>query len=145
MIERKYHFFAFSYLRIRLCDNSRNTLSSAAVKTLKDTYANDVVNEKTCRSLKDEPRAGCSKKLNPEQLEVAIDENPTCTTRELSKNFDELTESLNGTKGHFKRGGGNEASFFSESKLAKFYEEGMRKLMARWEDVINKNGDYVKH
>ncbi|KAM3179765.1 hypothetical protein ACTXT7_017649 [Hymenolepis weldensis] len=32
-----------------------------------------------------------------------------------------------------------------ESKLAKLYEEGMRKLMGRWEDVINKNGDYVKH
>ncbi|KAM3176625.1 hypothetical protein ACTXT7_006159 [Hymenolepis weldensis] len=30
-----------------------------------------------------------------------------------------------------------------KSKLAKFYE-GMRKLMARWEDVITKNGDYVE-
>ncbi|KAM3185002.1 hypothetical protein ACTXT7_007250 [Hymenolepis weldensis] len=51
-----------------------NTPSSAAT-TLKDTYGNDVVNEKTCRrwfssggfkkddfSLKDGPRAGCSKK-----------------------------------------------------------------------------------
>ncbi|VUZ47459.1 unnamed protein product [Hymenolepis diminuta] len=36
-------------------------------------------------SLKDKPRAGCSKKLNSEQLQVAIDENPTCTTRELNK------------------------------------------------------------
>lgn len=74
-----------------------NTASSAA-KTLKDTYGNDVVNEKTCRrwfsrfkkddfSLKDEPRAGCSKKLNSEQLQAAIDGNPTCTTRELSKTF----------------------------------------------------------
>ncbi|KAF2357242.1 Reverse transcriptase RNA-dependent DNA polymerase [Trinorchestia longiramus] len=72
-----------------------NTASSAA-KTLKDTYGNDVANEKTCRrwfsrfkkddfSLKDEPRAGCSKQLNFEQLHAAIDENPTCTTRELSK------------------------------------------------------------
>ncbi|KAM3174574.1 hypothetical protein ACTXT7_010249, partial [Hymenolepis weldensis] len=56
-----------------------------------------------------------------------------------------LTESLKGTKAHFKRRGRNEASFFSESKLARFYEEGMRKLMARWEDVINKDGDYVEH
>ncbi|VUZ40475.1 unnamed protein product [Hymenolepis diminuta] len=32
-----------------------------------------------------------------------------------------------------------------ESRLAKLYEEGMRKLMARWEDVINKNGDCVEH
>ncbi|KAM3179168.1 hypothetical protein ACTXT7_001119 [Hymenolepis weldensis] len=31
------------------------------------------------------------------------------------------------------------------SKLAKFHEEGMRKFMARWEDEINKNGDYVEH
>ncbi|KAM3178555.1 hypothetical protein ACTXT7_002318 [Hymenolepis weldensis] len=31
------------------------------------------------------------------------------------------------------------------SKLANFYEEGMRKLMARWKDVINKNGDYAEH
>ncbi|VUZ46934.1 unnamed protein product, partial [Hymenolepis diminuta] len=50
-----------------------NTASSAA-NTLKDTYGNDVVSEKTCRrwfsaggfkkddfSLKDEPRVGCSK------------------------------------------------------------------------------------
>ncbi|VUZ49221.1 unnamed protein product [Hymenolepis diminuta] len=27
------------------------------------------------------------KKLNSEQLKVAIDKNPTCTTRELSKTF----------------------------------------------------------
>ncbi|VUZ45770.1 unnamed protein product [Hymenolepis diminuta] len=27
------------------------------------------------------------KKLNSEQLHAAIDENPTCTTRELSKTF----------------------------------------------------------
>ncbi|KAM3182311.1 hypothetical protein ACTXT7_012640 [Hymenolepis weldensis] len=31
------------------------------------------------------------------------------------------------------------------SKLAKFCEEEMRKLMASWEDVINNNGDYVDH
>ncbi|VUZ46292.1 unnamed protein product [Hymenolepis diminuta] len=50
-----------------------NTTSSIA-KTLKDTYGNDIVDEKTCRrwfsaggfkkddpSLKDESRAGCSK------------------------------------------------------------------------------------
>ncbi|VUZ46173.1 unnamed protein product [Hymenolepis diminuta] len=48
--------------------------ASSAANTLKDTYGNDVVNEKTCRrwfsadgfkkddpSLKDESRAGCSK------------------------------------------------------------------------------------
>ncbi|KAM3171063.1 hypothetical protein ACTXT7_017359 [Hymenolepis weldensis] len=34
---------------------------------------------------------------------------------------------------------------FFESKVAKFSEEGMRKLMARWGDVVNKNGDYVEH
>ncbi|VUZ50429.1 unnamed protein product, partial [Hymenolepis diminuta] len=58
------------------------------------------VNEKTCRgwfsaggfkkddfSQKDEPRVGCSRILNSEQLQVAIDENPTCTTRELSETF----------------------------------------------------------
>ncbi|VUZ45426.1 unnamed protein product, partial [Hymenolepis diminuta] len=38
-------------------------------------------------SLKDEPRAGCSRKLNSVQLQVAIDENSTCNTRELSKTF----------------------------------------------------------
>ncbi|KAM3180336.1 hypothetical protein ACTXT7_016478 [Hymenolepis weldensis] len=31
------------------------------------------------------------------------------------------------------------------SKLAKFYEEGMRKLMARREDVMNKNGILKKN
>ncbi|VUZ54689.1 unnamed protein product, partial [Hymenolepis diminuta] len=36
-------------------------------------------------NLKDEPRAGCTKKLNSEQLQVPIDENPIHTTRELSK------------------------------------------------------------
>ncbi|KAM3172467.1 hypothetical protein ACTXT7_014472 [Hymenolepis weldensis] len=76
---------------------------SAAAKTLKDTYANDVVNEKTCRrwfsaggfkkddfSLKDERRTESRmlKKLNSDQLQVGIVENPTCTTRELSKTFD---------------------------------------------------------
>ncbi|KAM3178578.1 hypothetical protein ACTXT7_002281 [Hymenolepis weldensis] len=43
----------------------------------------------------------------------------------------ELTESFNGTKAYFKRRGRN--------------EEEVRKLMARWEDVMNKNGDYVEH
>ncbi|VUZ46316.1 unnamed protein product, partial [Hymenolepis diminuta] len=38
-------------------------------------------------SLKDELRAGCSTKLNYEQLQVASDESPTCTTRELGKTF----------------------------------------------------------
>ncbi|VUZ51495.1 unnamed protein product, partial [Hymenolepis diminuta] len=67
-----------------------------------DTYGNDVVNEETCRrwflpsarfkrddfSLKDERRTETrmlKKLLTSEQLQVAIDENPTCTTRELSK------------------------------------------------------------
>ncbi|VUZ42823.1 unnamed protein product, partial [Hymenolepis diminuta] len=74
-----------------------NTAGSTA-KTLQDTHGNDVVNEKTYRrwvshfkkndfSLKDEPGAGCSKKFNSEQSQVAIDENPTCITRELSKTF----------------------------------------------------------
>ncbi|KAM3177599.1 hypothetical protein ACTXT7_004253 [Hymenolepis weldensis] len=97
-------------------------------------------------SLKDEPRAGCSKKLNSEQLQVAIDENPTCTTRELSTTFNEFTESINGTKAYFKRRGRNEeASFFFEFKPAKFYKEGIRKFMVRWEDVIYENGDYVEY
>ncbi|KAM3186372.1 hypothetical protein ACTXT7_004483 [Hymenolepis weldensis] len=67
----------------------------------------------------------------------------SCTDRFSS--FQELTESLNGTKTYFKRRDGNETSFFFESELAKFYEEGIRKLVARWEDVINKNGDHFKH
>ncbi|KAM3184548.1 hypothetical protein ACTXT7_008127 [Hymenolepis weldensis] len=77
--------------------------SSAAAKTLRDTYGNDVVNENTCRrwfsaggfkrddsSLKDERQIESrtlKKLLNSEQLHVAIEENPTCTTRELSKTF----------------------------------------------------------
>ncbi|VUZ50273.1 unnamed protein product, partial [Hymenolepis diminuta] len=63
-------------------------------KTLKHTYGNDIVNEKTFRrwfsvgyfkkddiSLKDERRTESRMlmKLNSEQLQVAIDENPTCT------------------------------------------------------------------
>ncbi|KAM3187552.1 hypothetical protein ACTXT7_002053 [Hymenolepis weldensis] len=91
--------------------------------------------------LKDKPRAGYSKKLNYGQLQIAIDENPTCNTRELSNTFYELTESFNGTKAYFKRRGRNEASF----KLTKFYEKGIKKLMARWKDVINRNGDYFEH
>ncbi|KAM3188290.1 hypothetical protein ACTXT7_000606 [Hymenolepis weldensis] len=67
----------------------------------------------------------------------------SCTNQFLS--FQELTESFNKTKACFKRRGRNEASFFFESELSKFYEEGMRKLMARWGDVINKNGVYVEH
>ncbi|VUZ44894.1 unnamed protein product [Hymenolepis diminuta] len=31
------------------------------------------------------------------------------------------------------------------SKLAKFYDEGMRKLVARWKDVINESGDCAEH
>ncbi|KAM3175260.1 hypothetical protein ACTXT7_008880 [Hymenolepis weldensis] len=69
----------------------------------------------------------------------------SCTNR-ISTSFQELAELFNGTKAYFKKRGRNEeASFFFKSKLAKFYEEGIRKLMARWEDVINKNGDYVEH
>ena len=56
------------------------------------------MNKKTCRrwfyrfkkgdfNLNDEPRAGCSKKLNSEQLQAAIDENSTSTTRVLRKTF----------------------------------------------------------
>ncbi|VUZ43615.1 unnamed protein product [Hymenolepis diminuta] len=89
-IENMRHILPFEF-------HKGNTASSAAT-TPKDTYGNDVVNEKTCKrwfsrftkddfSLKDEPRSGCSKILNSEQLEVAIDENPTCTTRKLSKTF----------------------------------------------------------
>ncbi|KAM3183144.1 hypothetical protein ACTXT7_010939 [Hymenolepis weldensis] len=55
-------------------------------------------------------------------------------------------ESLNGTKAYFKRREEVEmmlVSFF-DSKLAKFHE-GIRKLMARWKDVINQNSDYVEH
>ncbi|VUZ40699.1 unnamed protein product [Hymenolepis diminuta] len=37
--------------------------------------------------MKDQPRAGCSKILNSEQFQVAIDENPTYTTRKLPKTF----------------------------------------------------------
>ncbi|KAM3181656.1 hypothetical protein ACTXT7_013932 [Hymenolepis weldensis] len=56
----------------------------------KDTYRNDVVNGKTCK--KPERREtnreqDAQKKLDSEQLQVATDENPTCTTRELSKTF----------------------------------------------------------
>ncbi|VDL19060.1 unnamed protein product [Hymenolepis diminuta] len=81
--------------------SSAATEAAAAAETLKDTYGNDVVNEKTRRrwfstgdfekddlSLKDErgePRAGCSKELNSEQLQVGIDGNATSSTRELSK------------------------------------------------------------
>ncbi|KAM3184263.1 hypothetical protein ACTXT7_008702 [Hymenolepis weldensis] len=61
----------------------------------------------------------------------------SCTNR--FSFFQELRESFNGTNAYFKRRGGNEDSFFFESKLAKFYEEVIRKLMARWEDVVNKN------
>ncbi|VUZ47837.1 unnamed protein product, partial [Hymenolepis diminuta] len=43
--------------------------------------------EKDDFSLKDEPRARCSNKLNSEQLQVASDENPTCITRKLTKTF----------------------------------------------------------
>ncbi|KAM3186204.1 hypothetical protein ACTXT7_004839, partial [Hymenolepis weldensis] len=56
-----------------------------------------------------------------------------------------LTESFNGTKAYLMRRDRNEVGFFFESKLAKFYEEGIGKLMARWEDVVNKNGDCVEH
>ncbi|KAF2365461.1 hypothetical protein FHG87_003780 [Trinorchestia longiramus] len=38
-------------------------------------------------SLKDEPRKGCSKEHNSEELQAVIDENPTSTTRELCKEF----------------------------------------------------------
>ncbi|KAM3186506.1 hypothetical protein ACTXT7_004185 [Hymenolepis weldensis] len=68
----------------------------------------------------------------------------SCTNRFSC--FQEPIESFNETKAYFKRRGRNEeASFFFESKLAKFYDEGIGKLMARWEDVFNKNGDYVEH
>ncbi|VUZ55766.1 unnamed protein product [Hymenolepis diminuta] len=87
---------------ILLFEFHQGNTTSSAVETLKDTYANDVVNEKTCKrwfsaggfkedgfSLKDERRTEnrILKKLNSEQLQVVIDENPTCTTRELSKTF----------------------------------------------------------
>ncbi|VUZ39365.1 unnamed protein product [Hymenolepis diminuta] len=85
---------------ILLFEFHKGNRASSAAKTLKDTCGNDVVDKETCRRwfspsrfkkddfrLKDEPRVGCSKKLNSEQLQVDIDENPTCTTRELSKTF----------------------------------------------------------
>ena len=33
-------------------------------------------------------------------------------------------------------------SFF-ESKPKKFYEDGIKKLVGRWKEVIDKNGDYT--
>ncbi|KAM3182785.1 hypothetical protein ACTXT7_011630 [Hymenolepis weldensis] len=74
---------------------------------------------------------------------MTMPDNATPHTSRATKNlveefgWEELTESLNGTKTYFKRRGGNEEdSFFFEFKLAKFYEEGIRKFMARWDDVI---------
>ncbi|KAM3175457.1 hypothetical protein ACTXT7_008485 [Hymenolepis weldensis] len=61
-----------------------------------------------------------------------LQEHPKISLKNL-----ELTESFDGTKAYFKRRVRTEASFFFESKLAKFDEEGMRKLMARWEDVTS--------
>ncbi|KAM3187667.1 hypothetical protein ACTXT7_001860 [Hymenolepis weldensis] len=161
--------------------------------------------------MRDEPRAGCSRILHSDQLQVAIDENPTCTTRELSK-----TQPLTDLAGKVSKAGtwapspppplpppkhylseinkqqyltacclslrsrelqalfldriitdSDEKSLqnrlmgqrlasreeiemkklvsFFESKLAKFDEGGIGELMARWEDVMNKNGDYVEH
>ncbi|VUZ49710.1 unnamed protein product [Hymenolepis diminuta] len=46
--------------------------------------------------------------------------------------------SFNMIKAYFKRKARNDASSFLESELAIFSEEGMRKLAARWEDVMNK-------
>ncbi|KAM3179061.1 hypothetical protein ACTXT7_001367 [Hymenolepis weldensis] len=91
---------------------------------------------------RDEPRAGSSKKLNSEQFQVAIDENPTCTTREVSEIFHNY---LMGQRLASREEVEVKLVSFFDSKVAKFYEEGMRKLMARWEDVMNKNGDYVEY
>ncbi|VUZ48462.1 unnamed protein product, partial [Hymenolepis diminuta] len=82
-------------------DESYMHQSQTLMDPVSNTYGSDVVNEKTCRrwfsaggfkkddfSLEDESRAGTqAQKLNSEQLQVAIDENPTCITRELSKTF----------------------------------------------------------
>ncbi|KAM3183468.1 hypothetical protein ACTXT7_010310 [Hymenolepis weldensis] len=82
---------------------------------------------------------------------MTMPDNATPHTSRATKNlveefgWEELTELFNGTKAYFKRRGQNEARFLFESKLATFYEEGMRKLVARWEDVIDKNGDFVEH
>ncbi|KAM3183729.1 hypothetical protein ACTXT7_009786 [Hymenolepis weldensis] len=59
----------------------------------------------------------------------------SCTNRFSS--FQELIGSFNGTSKE-------EVEMKKLSKLAKFYEEGIRKHMARWEDATNKNGDYVE-
>ncbi|VUZ42446.1 unnamed protein product [Hymenolepis diminuta] len=75
---------------ILLFEFHRGNTASSAAKTLKDTYGDDFVNEKTCRrwfsagdfkkddfSLKDKRRTESRvlKKLDSEQLQVAIDEN----------------------------------------------------------------------
>ncbi|KAM3171606.1 hypothetical protein ACTXT7_016286, partial [Hymenolepis weldensis] len=91
--------------RVRLVQFQKTTdepmeIRQAQQQNTQSSFANDVVNKKTCRgwflrfkkddlSLKNERQTESSmlKKLNSKQLQVAIDENPTCTTRELSETF----------------------------------------------------------
>ncbi|KAM3175878.1 hypothetical protein ACTXT7_007635 [Hymenolepis weldensis] len=60
---------------------------------------------------------------------------PTFSSTNRFLSFQELTESFNGKKAYFKGRGRMKLVSFFESKMAKFYEGGMRKLMARWEDA----------
>ncbi|KAF2368624.1 hypothetical protein FHG87_000633 [Trinorchestia longiramus] len=65
----------------------RSELSVAALSRDNKRQSERITELEERLSLKDEPRAGCSKQFNSDQLQAAIDENPTCTTRELSKTF----------------------------------------------------------
>ncbi|KAM3187385.1 hypothetical protein ACTXT7_002421 [Hymenolepis weldensis] len=129
-----------------------DTASSAAAKTVKDTYGNDVVNEKTCRKWfsaggfeKDDFGLKDERQTKSRMLKNSILSNWTLALMKIHREMKRL-------KGKVSRSGKWDppppTRFVryqqATSQLAKFYEEGMRKLMARWEDVINKNGDYVE-
>ncbi|KAM3187825.1 hypothetical protein ACTXT7_001522 [Hymenolepis weldensis] len=59
------------------------------------------------------------------------------------QNSFELAESFNGTKAYLKKRGQNkEASFFLSPN---WLTSTKKELKGLWEDVINKNGDYVEH
>ncbi|KAM3178618.1 hypothetical protein ACTXT7_002174 [Hymenolepis weldensis] len=80
-------------------------------------------------TLQEQPKISLKNLARKSYITYHIPPTFSCINRFSS--FQELTEPFNGTTAYFKRRGRNEeASFLFESKVAKFYEEGMRKLMA---------------
>ncbi|CAD5205473.1 unnamed protein product [Bursaphelenchus okinawaensis] len=91
--------------------------------------------------LEDKPRAGRPSKLDKDALRRKIEDDPHITIREL----EELINCGKSTIGdHLKAMDDAKNAFknFINSRNPEFYNRGIKKLVNRWQDCIDSDGNY---